>query len=250
MLKSDRLNRILDHVSAEGSADVHELAALLDVSRATVRRDLQLLDERGLLQRTHGGAVTAASELPLRHRTGRQQAEKQRIAAAAAALVPEGAVVGLTGGTTVSALARELAGRGGLTVVTNAVNIAADLVVRPDVRLVVVGGEARAQSYELVGPSAERMLDEYHLDMTFLGVDGLTVAHGCSTHDQLEAHTDRAFLRAGSRTVVVADSTKIGKVTFARICPVREIGTLVTDAAADGAELAAVRALGVEVLTV
>ncbi|MEV0096891.1 DeoR/GlpR family DNA-binding transcription regulator [Streptomyces sp. NPDC050738] len=250
MLKSDRLNRIIDHVSAAGSADIHALVELLGVSGATVRRDLQLLHEQGLLQRTHGGAVTAERELPLRHRAGRQQDQKRRIAAAAAALVPDGAVVGMTGGTTVTEVARVLAGRGGLTVVTNAVNIAADLVVRPAVQLVVIGGNARSESYELVGPGAERMLDEYHLDISFIGVDGLMVGHGCSTHDQMEAHTDRAFLRNSTRTVVVADGTKIGKVTFAKICPLAEISAVVTDIGADEAELAAVRALGIEVLTV
>ncbi|WP_405775694.1 DeoR/GlpR family DNA-binding transcription regulator [Streptomyces sp. NBC_00859] len=250
MLKADRLNRIIDHVSAAGSADVHALAELLGVSGATVRRDLQSLHEQRLVQRTHGGAVPVELELPLRHRAGRQQDQKQRIAATAAALVPAGAVVGLTGGTTATEVARVLAARGGLTVVTNAVNIAADLVVRPDIKLVVIGGDARSESYELVGPAAERMLDEYHLDISFIGVDGLTVAQGCSTHDQMEAHTDRAFLRNSTRTVVVADGTKIGKVTFARICPVVDISAVVTDSGADEAELAAVRALGVEVLGV
>ncbi|MGW7353196.1 DeoR/GlpR family DNA-binding transcription regulator [Streptomyces sp. NPDC054784] len=250
MLKSDRLTRIIDHVAAEGSVDVQGLVGLLGVSGATVRRDLQELHERGMLQRTHGGAVTAAFEQPLRHRAGRQRVEKQRIAAAAAALVPDGAVVGLTGGTTVTEVARALAGRTGITVVTNAVNIAADVVVRPDTQLVVIGGNARSQSYELVGPVAERVLDEYHLDISFIGVDGLTVRRGCSTHDELEAHTDRAFLRNSTRTVAVADHTKIGRVTFARICPVTDISTVVTDGAADEAETAAIRALGVEVLTV
>ncbi|WP_329113127.1 DeoR/GlpR family DNA-binding transcription regulator [Streptomyces sp. NBC_01465] len=250
MLKTERLNRIIDHVSAAGSADVHVLVELLGVSGATVRRDLQTLHEQGLVQRTHGGAVTAESELPLRHRAGRQQAEKQRIAVAAAALVPDGAVVGLTGGTTVTEVARVLAGRSGLTVVTNAVNIAADLVVRPDIQLVVVGGNARSESYELVGPAAERMLDEYHLDISFIGVDGLTTGQGCSTHDQMEAHTDRAFLRNSTRAVVVADGTKIGRTTFAKICPLADISAVVTDSGADGAELDAVRAMGIEVLTV
>ncbi|MEY9967085.1 DeoR family transcriptional regulator of aga operon [Streptacidiphilus sp. MAP12-16] len=235
MLKADRIARILDHVASAGSADVHELSALLGVSGATVRRDLQLLDQQGLLQRTHGGAVTGSVnlELPLRHRAGRQQAEKRRIAQAAAALVPDGAVVGMTGGTTVTEVARALCDRRpadrGLTVVTNAVNIAADLIVRPEVRLVVVGGTARSASYELVGPAAERMLAQYHLDVAFIGVDGLTAAEGCTTYDEMEANTDLAFLRAAARSIVVADSTKVGKVTFAGICPLADIDDLVTD---------------------
>ncbi|MFD8749963.1 DeoR/GlpR family DNA-binding transcription regulator [Kitasatospora sp. NPDC059577] len=250
MLKADRTARILAHIAEAGSADVHELAGLLRVSPATVRRDLQELHDQGLLHRTRGGAVTGAVnlELPLRHKHGKRQAEKRRIALAADRLVPDGAVVGLTGGTTTSELARVLAERGGITIVTNAVNIAADLIVRPDVRLVVVGGIARTTSYELVGPAADRMLAQYHLDVAFIGVDGLTAQEGCTTHDEMEAQTDRAFLRAGARSVVLADSTKIGRVTFARICPLSDVHELVTDDEAGAAREQEIAACGVRVL--
>ncbi len=250
MLKADRIARILDHIAKEGSADVHALSELLSVSEATVRRDLQVLHEQGLLHRTRGGAVTGTVnlELPLRHRAGRQQSEKRRIALAAAQLVPDGAVVGMTGGTTVTEIARVLAERGGITVVTNAVNIAADLIVRPDIRLVVVGGNARSASYELVGPAAERMLAQYHFDIAFIGVDGLTASEGCTTHDEMEGQTDRAFLRSSARSVVVADSTKIGRVTFAAICPLSEIDDLVTDEALDEVQERAIAERGVRVL--
>ncbi|MFJ1709474.1 DeoR/GlpR family DNA-binding transcription regulator [Kitasatospora sp. NPDC088346] len=250
MLKADRTARILDHVATQGSADVHAFAELLGVSRATVRRDLQTLHEQGLLLRTRGGAVagTVNLELPLLHRAGRQQAEKRRIALAAAALVPDGAVVGMTGGTTVTEIARALAERSGITVVTNAVNIAADLIVRPDIRLVVVGGNARTASYELVGPAAERMLAQYHFDIAFIGVDGLTASEGCTTHDEMEGQTDRAFLRNSARSVVVADNTKIGRVTFAGICPLAEIDDLVTDDLLDPGHEKAIAECGVRVL--
>ncbi|GHF36776.1 DeoR family transcriptional regulator [Kitasatospora xanthocidica] len=250
MLKADRTARILAHITEAGSADVHELAGLLDVSPATVRRDLQELHDQGLLHRTRGGAVTGAVnlELPLRHKHGKRQAEKRRIALAAERLVPDGAVVGLTGGTTTSELARVLAERSGLTIVTNAVNIAADLIVRPEVRLVVVGGIARTTSYELVGPAADRMLGQYHLDIAFIGVDGLTAQEGCTTHDEMEAQTDRAFLGSSARSVVLADSTKIGRVTFARICPLSDVHDLVTDDELTVAQEEAVAGCGVRVL--
>ncbi|MFI6151245.1 DeoR/GlpR family DNA-binding transcription regulator [Kitasatospora sp. NPDC051170] len=250
MLKADRTARILSRMAEAGSADVHELADLLGVSPATVRRDLQELHDQGLLHRTRGGAVTGAVnlELPLRHKRGQRQAEKRRIALAADRLVPDGAVVGLTGGTTTSELARVLAERGGITIVTNAVNIAADLIVRPDIRLVVVGGIARTTSYELVGPAADRMLAQYHLDLAFIGVDGLTAQEGCTTHDEMEAQTDLAFLRSSTRSVVLADSTKIGRVTFAKICPLSEVDDLVTDQEADAAQEKAIADCGVRVL--
>ncbi|MGW7442829.1 DeoR/GlpR family DNA-binding transcription regulator [Kitasatospora sp. NPDC054795] len=250
MLKADRTSRILTHLTETGSADVHELAGLLRVSAATVRRDLQELHDQGLLHRTRGGAVTGAVnlELPLRHKHGTRQAEKRRIALAADRLVPDGAVVGLTGGTTTSELARVLAERGGITIVTNAVNIAADLIVRPDIRLVVVGGIARTTSYELVGPAADRMLAQYHLDIAFIGVDGLTPQQGCTTHDEMEAQTDRAFLRSSARSVVLADSSKVGRVTFARICPLSEVHDLVTDAEVTAEQEEAIATDGVRVL--
>ncbi|MGH4033474.1 DeoR/GlpR family DNA-binding transcription regulator [Actinomycetota bacterium Odt1-20B] len=174
---------------------MNRLSELLGVSRATVRRDLQQLSERRLLERTHGGAVLGGLgiDLPLRHRLDQLSPHKQAIARAAAELVPAGAVVGLTGGSTTSEVAQLLADRGPVTVVTNAVNIAAALVLRPDVALTVTGGTARKESYELVGPSAEKTLADHHTDIAFLGVDGISAAHGCTTHDQVEAATDRAF---------------------------------------------------------
>jgi DeoR family transcriptional regulator of aga operon len=154
----------------------------------------------------------------------------------------------MTGGTTATEVARALADRRSLTVVTNALNIAAELVSRPNIRLVVVGGNARHASYELVGPAAESMIAQYHLDVAFIGTDGFTVVEGCTTHDEMEAHTDLAFIGQAARTVVIADSSKIGKVTFARICGTDMIDTLVTDSGIDPAARSAAEAADVEVI--
>jgi DeoR family transcriptional regulator of aga operon len=244
--RQERLTAILDRVAETGSVDVHDLAGALGVSGATVRRDLQSLSASKLLVRTHGGAVAK----PLDGITGNARAaEKRRIGAAAAKLVDRGAVVGLTGGSTALEVARALGDRTDLTFVTNAINIASELVGRPGLRLVVVGGIVR-QSYELVGPAAEAMLANYHLDIAFIGVDGLTLHEGCTTHDEMEAQTDRAFLRRARRSVVVADSSKIGKVTFARISPVSDVHDIVTDRGATAEQVDGMRAAGVQVTTV
>jgi DeoR family transcriptional regulator, aga operon transcriptional repressor len=250
MLKADRMAAILEHIAQAGSVDVTRISADLSVSAATLRRDLKALQDQGLLVRTHGGAVASGVgfELPLRHRAARRQPQKRSIGRLAASLVPEGAVVGMTGGTTATEVARALRNDAGITVVTNALNIAADLVLRPSMRIVVVGGAARHASYELVGPAAESMIEHYHLDVSFIGVDGLTVQEGCSTYDELEAHTDHAFIRRARRTVVIADSSKLGKRTFARICRTDEIADLVTDADADPDFLTGLREAGVNVL--
>jgi DeoR family transcriptional regulator of aga operon len=147
MRQADRLSVILEDLSDGGSVSVSDLSRRLNVSAATIRRDLGLLEENRLLRRTHGGAVTQGLlyELPLRYKSARHQEEKRRIAQAAVELVPEGASLGLTGGTTTTEVARALVGREQLTIVTNALNIASELAVRPNLRLVVTGGMARAR---------------------------------------------------------------------------------------------------------
>jgi DeoR family transcriptional regulator of aga operon len=244
------MGEILDRVTEKGGVDVPSLARDFGVSSATIRRDLEALHRQGLLRRTHGGALPRSTglELPLQYKTTRRHREKRAIGVAAARLVQDGAVVGMTGGTTATEVARALADRRGLTIVTNALNIAAELVSRPNIRLVVVGGNARHASYELVGPAAEAMIAQYHFDIAFIGTDGFTVAEGCTTHDEMEAHTDLGFIGQAARTVVIADSTKIGKVTFARICGTDVIDTLVTDAGIDPAVHTATVAADVEVI--
>src|SRR5215470_5173146 len=217
-MRANRLSAILDYVARHGSVDVGQASSELQVSAATLRRDLQALHDQGLLVRTHGGAVASEVdiELPLRYREARYQPEKRAIGALAATLVPENAVVGMTGGTTVTEIARALKARSDITIVTNALNIASESVLRTHQRLIVVGGYARHASYELVGPVAEATLERYHIDVAFVGIDGLTLEHGCSTHDEMEAQTDYAFIRRAERTVVAADSSKLGVRTFAR----------------------------------
>ena len=249
-MKAERLGEILDRVVENGSADVAALAQEFDVSAATIRRDLQTLHGLGLVRRTHGGALPkpAGLEMPIGYKAARQLREKRAIGVAAAKLIKDGDVVSMTGGTTATEVARALADRRDLTVVTNALNIAAELVARPNIRLVVIGGNARHASYELVGPAAEAMIAQYHLDVAFVGTDGFTVGEGCTTHDEMEAHTDLAFIRQAARTVVIADSSKIGKVTFARICGPEVVNTLVTDSGIDPDMQSAIESANIEVI--
>ena len=245
------MSAILERATETGSVDVAQLAASLGVSGATIRRDLQSLSASRLLLRTHGGAVVGdvGQELSVGIKATRNQAEKRRIGRAAASLVEDGAVVGLTGGSTAIELARALAERRGITVVTNAINIAAELATRPQITLVVIGGVARP-SFEMVGPAAERMLDNYHLDITFIGVDGLSAREGCTTYHEMEAQTDRNFLERSRRSVVIADSSKIGRVTFARIVALARIDDIITDTDADPERLRELGETGVRIHTV
>jgi DeoR family transcriptional regulator of aga operon len=250
MRQSDRLDTILTRLSENGSVAVTGLAQDLGVSMATIRRDLELLESQRLLSRTHGGAVShgVLYELPLRYRSGRHEAEKHRIATAAAERLGEARVVGLTGGTTTTEVARRIAGRT-LTVVTNALNIAAELAVRPNLKLVVTGGVARPESYELVGPLADSTLDVLNIDVVFVGVDGASRA-GMTTHHEVEAHTDRRMIQRAHRVVVVCDASKIGRSALAVICQARDVDELITDSTADPAALDELRAAGMRVITV
>jgi DeoR family transcriptional regulator, aga operon transcriptional repressor len=252
MQQSERLSAILERLAIDGTIGVHEIAEELDVSTATVRRDLQLLEGQRLLGRTHGGAVShgVLYELPLRYKSTRQTEQKRRIAREAASRVMEGWAIGLTGGTTTTEVARALVDRPALTVVTNALNIAAEIAVRPNLKLVVTGGVARPESYELVGPIAEASLQGLNLDMVFLAVDGISPRAHLTTHHEVEAGTDRALIERADRVIVVADSSKIGQVAFARICSLNDVGELITDSGADRQEIAALQERGLQVTIV
>ncbi len=279
MSKHERWSALLELLAAEGRLEVEEAATTLEVSAATIRRDLDELAEQQMLVRTRGGAIAhgVSYELPLRYKSSRHASEKQRIAAAAADLVADGDVVGLNGGTTTTEVARALAlrasagggaggggggGAGGggagagpgagpvLTVVTNALNIAGELAVRPQIKLVVTGGVARPQTYELVGPLTMGVLNEVVLDVVILGVDGVDPELGVMAHQEDEASVSRLFAERSHRVIVVTDSSKMGKRAFARICGLDRIDVVVTDSAIPAEAAGRLTDAGIKVITV
>jgi DeoR/GlpR family transcriptional regulator of sugar metabolism len=261
MSRYERWNTLLELLAKEGRLSVEQAAEGLAVSTATIRRDFDELARQQMLTRTRGGAVaqSVTYDLPLRYKTARRAPEKQRIAAAAAELVMLGAVIGLNGGTTSTEVARAIATRpdlrgehGGpaVTIVTNALNIAAELTVRPHVKIVVTGGVARPQSYELIGPLATGVLGQVTLDVAFVGVDAIDAEHGAGAHHEGEASINHLMAGRAARVVVVADSSKVGARAFARICGTDEIDVLVTDAGVPPDSAAAFAEAGVEVVRV
>ncbi|MEV7872247.1 DeoR/GlpR family DNA-binding transcription regulator [Streptomyces sp. NPDC088124] len=243
MNRHERHTALLELLTERHQVEVEAVAAELGVSVATVRRDLDHLAEQQLLTRTRGGAVahSVAYELPLRYKAVRHASEKERIARAAAAMVEPGMVIGLNGGTTTTEVARAVATRGDLagsaeepavTLVTNALNIAHELAVRPHIKIVTTGGVAMHQSYELVGPLARHILGEVSLDLAFIGVDAVDAEEGAGAHSEHEASINALLAERARTLVVVADSSKLGARAFARICPVEDIGTLITDTGA------------------
>src|SRR5215470_1376702 len=196
-------------------------------------------------------SVSACWPAPTAARSRRGSSTSSRSATRAAATrVAAGHAVGLTGGTTTTEVARALVDHQRLTLVTNALNIASEMAVRPNLKLVVTGGVARSESYELVGPIAEASLAGLNLDIVFVGADGVSLEAGLTTHHEVEAHTNRALIERSRSVVVVADSSKIGLVAFARICDIGAVDELITDAAADPATLAGLAEAGVKVTKV
>jgi DeoR family transcriptional regulator of aga operon len=258
MSKYERLNRLLELLGAEGHLSVEDAARTLHVSPATVRRDLDGLADERLLHRTHGGAVANSTvyDLPLRYKTARHAEQKIRIAQSAAELIPIGSVVGLNGGTTTTEVGRALATRADLhseegavsiTVVTNALNIANELAVRRHVKIVVVGGVPRSQSYELVGPLAIPVLNQLTLDFAILGVDAFDMTRGACAHNEEEAEINARIAARALRVLVVADSTKLGRSAFAQIRGPSEVDILVTDSDADPGLVKELTEIGIEV---
>ncbi|HEY8451300.1 MAG: DeoR/GlpR family DNA-binding transcription regulator [Micromonosporaceae bacterium] len=256
-----RWNALIEMLTERGRLTVDEAAAELAVSKATIRRDLEQLAQQQVITRTRGGAVAngVSYDLPLRYKSARHSEQKQRIGVAAAALVEPGMVVGLTGGTTTTEVARALAlrpelsrgaeGHPPLTVVTNALNIANELLVRSRMKIVVAGGVVRPQSYELVGPLGSALLREINLDLAMVGVDGVDPVRGAAAHHEGEAAMTRLMADRARRVVVIADASKLGRHAFAQVCPVERIEVLVTDRGADPALVAAFTERGVRVVT-
>jgi DeoR family transcriptional regulator, aga operon transcriptional repressor len=259
--QSSRWNLLLALLAQRGRLTVAEVCAELGVSEATVRRDFGVLAAQQLAARTHGGVVatTVAYDLPARYRTASNDQAKQRIAEVAAGRIRIGSVVGFNGGTTTSATARQLsvrpdiAGsthRPALTVVTNALNIATELVLRPTVRCISLGGAARTESYELTGSLTMASLRDLWLDLLVLGVDALCADLGASCRHDDEAEVNAAMVRRAGRVIVVATGEKIGERTFATICRASAVHELVTDARAPRSALDELGEIGVAITVV
>jgi DeoR/GlpR family transcriptional regulator of sugar metabolism len=259
MASHERWNALLEIIARDGRLEVDTAASELDVSTATIRRDLDRLAQQQMVTRTRGGATAnnVSYDLPLRYKTARHATEKERIARAAAALIRPGAVVGLNGGTTTTEVSRALATRadlhaGGaetaLTVVTNALNIANELTVRQHVKIVVTGGVVRPQSYELTGPLGTLVLEQLTLDHLFLGVDAVSATAGATAYNEGEASINQLMVARGRQVIVVADSSKLGRHAFARICDIRQVDVLITDSGADPAVVAEFTDAGVQVI--
>jgi DeoR/GlpR family transcriptional regulator of sugar metabolism len=249
--KLGRRDQILAHLRFSGNVLVSELAASLATSEVTIRRDLKLLETEGLVRRIHGGAIVIPSrayEPTFLEKSRQFMDEKRRVGAAAAGLVDDGDAIILSPGTTTMEVARHLRGRRNLTVVTTAVNIAAELAGEPEIEVIVTGGKLRGPTYALVGSFAETNLRGLHVDKLFLGGNGLTVDNGLTTPDLTVATTDRTLVDAAERVIVTVDHSKIGRTTLCQTASIDRIQVLVTDTGLDLDERRAFEQAGLEVI--
>lgn len=250
-----RGEKILRALQQAGSVSVEELCSLLNVSIATVRRDLQDLENQGLLRRTHGGATTVEPLLyePFRHDSSfrdqieKHAEEKRRIAIAAADLIEDGDTISLTAGTTTTEVVRGMRHRSGITVVTNTVNVAMELSQRRDLDVIVTGGYLRGNWFSLVGPLAMQALEQIFADKIFIGVNGIDAERGLTCHNPDEAATNRTMVKQAKKRIAIADHSKLGFVTTHRICGVDDVHLLITDSSASDDAIAPFLAHGIEV---
>jgi DeoR family fructose operon transcriptional repressor len=249
MFAEERKQRILRVLEEREAVRVSDLSEVLRVSEASVRRDLRDLEDAGFLKRTHGGAVglqAATFEPSLSQKEDQYRPEKAAIARRAVEMIQEGEVVILDAGSTTLAIARLLKSRHHITVVTNSLSVASELA-GSQVELLVAGGSLRPPTRALVGPVAENALAGLHADRLFLGANGIDLRKGVTTPNLIEAQTKRAMVESAREVVVVADHSKVGRVTFGGVCSLDRVRALITDDASPPAFVQALENQGVKV---
>lgn len=251
MYAEERQQEIAAQARALGRVDVAELALAFDVSVETVRRDLTALERDGVLRRVHGGGIPVdrlRQEHALPTRSTVMTAEKERIAKAALAELGGAGTVLLDAGTTTARLAELLPVDRELTVVTNALPIAVALSARPSTTVLVVGGRVRPRTMACVDATALAQLADLHVDVAFLGANGVSAARGLTTADPAEAAVKRAMVGCARRAVVLADRSKVGDDQFVRFAALEDVETLVIDDGLDPRQAAALEAAGPKVV--
>jgi len=255
LLTEQRRRNLLDLVDQNGQVTVADLVKRFSISAVTVRSDLDALASIGAIVRSHGGAVRrleATQDYPLRTKETLHHIEKVRIGKAAAELVRAGETIILDSGSTTAEIARHLKKLKlpSLTVITNALNIAAELADHAGVSLMMIGGLLRPISCSFVGPQAEAMMNDFHADRLFLAVDGFDLENGPSTPDVLEAQLNNVMIRSAKEVNVVADFSKLGRRSVSKIGPFDRIRRLITDKRAAPEFTDGLRKKGIEVIEV
>jgi DeoR/GlpR family transcriptional regulator of sugar metabolism len=248
---AERRKQILDLIEKRNSISVAELCRLLDVSDMTIRRDLRILSNRGLLERVHGGALSRRGrsyEPPYFSRATNNIIQKEIIGRCAAALVYEGDSIALDVGTTTLEIAKALTTTPNLTIVTASLPIANVLCQAPSIRLILTGGIVRDQELSMIGHIAEHTYKEFHIDKAFVGIGGLHPEAGLTEYNVEDSLVKKALIASAEQVIVVADSSKLGETCLASVGPLSIVDTLVTDVNAPPDIIDLLRARDIEII--
>lgn len=233
--KTERQFQISELINRNGRLQVSQLCEIFDIGEATARRDLNELFEKGIIKRVHGGAIQiqfASPEKPIIKREFEQKAEKQLIGKAASALIRDGETIFLGSGTTVIELARNLIDHK-ITVISNSLPVINIMINRPIIQLIALGGLMRESELSFIGNITEQALTEVRVDKVFMGTRAISLTQGMTNDYLPETLTDRAILRIGRETIIVADHSKCGSVSAAFLAPLEAMQIFVTDSKTD-----------------
>ncbi len=249
-MTNKRLERIKDYIAKNGRASIVELGSLFQVSEGTIRRDIDKLADAGAVIRLHGGASwpeIPKLEPPIYQRGSVNAAQKLRIGRSASELIQEGETIFLGSGSTVLELARNLGARKNLTVITNSLPVINALSDCPDINVIVTGGLLRHSELSLIGHFVEKSLNELRADKVVIGIHGIHLEHGLTNDFLPEAMSDRAIIRFSKTVIILADSTKLGKVKSSFVADLGVVSQIVTDSGASPEYLAALGRTGIHV---
>lgn len=252
IFQEERHDEILSLLDNKQRLLTNDLAAELKTTSATIRKDLAILEKKGLLKRTHGGAVKIKnlySGLALSEKEKIKIDEKRKLVKEAVKLISEGDTIILDSGSTTSLLAKEIKSIKGLTVITNALNVASDLI-QSDVEVIMIGGTLVKETLTLVGPLADETLKRISSGKLFMGVDGIDFTVGLTTPNILEAHTTKVMMEISGEIILMTDESKFGRRSLGVICPVSDIDRLITTKKLTPDELSRCEQGGVEVTIV
>jgi DeoR/GlpR family transcriptional regulator of sugar metabolism len=247
----ERQQQILRFLGRQKRISVTEICGQFSISEATARRDLESLAEQGKLQRVHGGAIPieqAPPELPILERETEQPDEKTRLGCAAANLIADNETVFLGSGTTILEVARNIRDRRNLTVITNSLPVLNTLAGLVGVTVISLGGMLRNTELSFIGHITEQALSEVRADKVFMGTRGVSLEHGLTNDYLQETMTDRAILKIGREVIIVADHTKVNRVSTAFLASLDNVQSLVTDNKADKEFIKAIKKKGIRVI--
>jgi len=253
MMAEERRTQILQIVRSAGRVRVNGLASRFNTSAVTIRSDLNELHQRGLVLRSHGGAVlpdTILRESPVHERLKTHSDEKRRIGAMAATLINNGETIILDSGTTTLEIARQIKKKQGLQIITNGVNIAAELLDARDAQVFIVGGTVRGESASISGHFTEEMFEQFSADKLFLSGAGCDLDFGVSGANLEETMVNRAMIRIAREIILVADASKFSKRSMSRIAPFSQIDTVISNTSLGEAIQTKLRALGCNLILV